>query len=440
MNSRHMADTITMTTKALQRFEVLSQLNEGHINATLAAEKLGLSTRQTKRLKKRVKVTGALGLQHGNKGKPSGRRIEEHKRTEAVVLLKTQYADCKPTFASEKLLERHGIRLSRETTRTIMIEEQLWRSKERRMTPQHRSWRPRMETEGSMEQYDGSYHVWIEALQEEVCLLASIDDATGKITRAVFGHHEGIVPTFTFWRGYAEEHGCLPKRLYVDKFSTYKVNHKHAEDNHELITQFERVLQTLGVELIRANSPQAKGRIERLFGTLQDRLVKELRYAGVTTIAEANAYLTESFIPAFNAKFGVPATSAGDARVPVPQTLNLSSVFSRQYSRLVQNDFTIRFENMWYQITKEQAVTVLRKDQVTMEKRMDGTIAVYHERRKAYLKVTPLQERPARQREVQVIAATTKTPYIPPKDHPWRRNFRSRAIEHNTTTLITTQV
>lgn len=435
-----MENTITMTTTALQRYDVLSQLNSGQINGTEAAEKLSLSVRHVKRLKRKVQERGAAGLLHGNKGKPSGRRITDEVRTNAATLIKEQYADCKPTFATEKLAEVHGIHFSRETTRTMMITEKLWTPKQRGATPQHRTWRPRMPMKGSMEQYDGSYHRWIEGLDEEVCLLASIDDATGMITRAIFDHHEGIVPTFSFWRGYAEEHGNLPKRLYVDKFSTYKVNHKNAEDNSNMITQFERALKELGVELIRANSPQAKGRIERLFGTLQDRLVKELRYAGIHTIKEANRFLVDTFIPAFNKKFAVPAAQAGDAYVPIPPSVDLAATFAEHHTRRVQNDFTVRFENAWYQIGKEQSVTVLRGDTVTVEKRLDGTVAIHHDRRGAYLNVTQLPERPERVRETQMIAARTKTPYVPPANHPWRRFPACAPRKDKNTTLVTIQV
>jgi hypothetical protein len=435
-----MEHTITMTTTQLQRYEVLSQLIGGHIHGTEASIKLNLSVRHIKRLKKRVREKGAEGLAHGNQGKESGRRIKETIRDQACTLLKSTYADCKPTFASEKLAECHGIHLSRETVRNMMTTEGLWKPKVHKDTPQYRSKRPRMDMEGEMEQYDGSYHVWIEALGEEVCLLASIDDATGRITRAWFDHHEGVVPTFTFWRGYATDHGHLPKRLYVDKFSTYKVNHKHAQDDSGMVTQFERALNTLGVDLIRAHSPQAKGRIERLFETLQDRLVKEMRYAGITTIEEANVFLADVFIPKFNAKFGVPARTQGNARVPVPTEVDLASVFAVHDTRQVQNDFTIRFQNRWYQIEKVQSVTVLRKDVVRMETRLDGTVAVYHERRGAYLRVTCVPEQPERKRETQMIPATTRKPHIPSANHPWRRFVTRDEGNAKNTELVTIQV
>ena len=435
-----MAKTITLTMKQLQRFAVLSQLMRDDINGTQAAEKLGLSVRQIKRLKRKVRTHGVKGLMHGNYNRQSNRKVKESIRVRVIVLLKRKYYDYGPTFAKEKLAKHHGIRLSCETLRSIMTKEGLWIPRARQKTPQYRSKRLRVDMEGSMEQYDGSYYPWIEKLGKDVCLLASIDDATGKITRAHFNYHEGIVPTFTFWWGYAKEQGCLPKRLYVDKFSTYKVNHANSKDNHEMTTQFQRALNTLGVELIFAHSPQAKGRIERFFKTAQDRLTKELRYANITTMEKANYFLEKKFIPEFNSKFSVSAQNKGDARVPVPRVADLAAIFSEHHTRQVNNDFTVRFENKWYQIEKKQSVSVLRKDVVRMEKRLNGTVAVYHERRGAYLRVTCLTEQPKGILKTQVVPATTRIPYVPPSDHPWRTFSLRVNRKGKNTTLQTTKV
>ena len=236
----------------------------------------------------------------------------------------------------------------------------------------------------------------------------------------------GIEAVFTFWRDYAENTGYLPKRLYVDKFSTYKVNHKNAADNPEMITQFERALKELGVELICAHSPQAKGRVERVFGTLQDRMVKEMALAGVTTAQEANVFL-ETYLPKFNEQFGVKPAKEGSARVPVSPGIDLARVFSSREERCVGNDFTVRFENAWYQIEKEQSATILRRDTVIVEKRMDGSVAMRLARNDRYLKIRKLPLRPLRAARAILIPATTRTPYAPPADHPWRRHQSMRA-------------
>jgi hypothetical protein len=409
--------TITMAKKQLHRYEVLTELRGGVINGTAAAEKLSLSVRHVRRLKKKA-ADGAEALSHGNKGKVSPRRTSSETEEMIAKLLKGDYRGFGPTFASEKLLERNEISTSSEWLRQFMIRESLWKAKARKDKTIHRVWRHRMKLEGVMEQYDGSYHKWISSSDEELCLLASIDDATGKIIKAHFDYHEGITPTFTFWKNYAES-GKLPQKVYVDKFSTYKVNHKNAVDEPEMITQFERALKTLGVELIRAHSPQAKGRIERLFGTLQDRLVKEMTLAGVKTITEANAFL-QKYIPIFNERFGVPPAEEGSGHVAI-KGFDLDAVFSVLDERRVNNDFTVRFENKWYQVDKEnQSVTTLPRDVVVVEKRLDETVHMKLKRRDAYLRITALPEKPVKKKVASVIPATTRAPYVPSENHPWR--------------------
>lgn len=412
--------TITMTSIQLQRFEVLTQLNGKHINGTEASEKLGLSIRHIRRLKKKVRKKGAHGLLHGNCGRVSARAVSKNTREKILKLLGTTYKHFGPTFAAEKLFERDKVRVSREWLRSFMIAEKLWTPRTHGDHVIHRSWRPRMDFEGAMEQFDGSYHHWITGLDEELCLLLSIDDATGKIKKAQFEKNEGITPVFTFWKGYAERYGRLPKRLYVDKFSTYKVNHKNAVDDPQMITQFERALKELGVELIRAHSPQAKGRVERVFGTLQDRLVKEMALAEVKTITEANDFL-KTYIPQFNQQFGVKAAKEGDAYVSILAGVDLTSVFSIQEERRIMNDFTVRFENAWYQVEKEQSVTVLRNDAVLVEKHLNGDVAMQLVRKQTYLNIRVLPVRPVRAKARQMIAATTRVPHIPAATHPWRR-------------------
>lgn len=414
---------ITMSSIQLQRFEVLSQLNSKIINGTEAGEKLGLSVRHIRRLRKRVRKKGVEGLTHGNKGKASTRRVSEKTRKKILSMLRTTYQRFGPTFAAEKLAERDKICVSHEWLRSFMIGEKLWTPKKNGLRAIHRSWRPRMDLRGAMEQFDGSYHHWIPGIDEEFCLLLSIDDARGIITKACFEKNEGIHAVFTFWRDYAQKEGHLPKRLYVDKFSTYKVNHKNAVDNPQMITQFERVLKELGVELIRAHSPQAKGRVERVFGTLQDRLVKEMGLARIRTLAQAQIFL-QTYILRFNGQFGVKAAKDGDAYVPMLPATDLDRVFSVQEERRVGNDFTVRFENSWYQIEKKQSATVLRRDAVTMEKRLDGSIAMQLARNGHYLNIQKLPIRPVREKLTYVIPATTRIPYVPPANHPWRTRAR----------------
>jgi len=222
--------------------------------------------------------------------------------------LKEIYYDFNPLLAQEHLRDDNKINLSKETVRQLMIEEKLWKPR-RKSDVKKFFWRERKDNYGEMQQFDGSYHNWFEGRNEEElgleqCLLLSVDDASGKITGARFEYNEGVVPVFKFWRDYFKTNG-LPLAIYLDKFSTYKINHKNAVDNKELMTQFERAMSQLAVKVIHANSPQAKGRVEKMNGTLQRRLVKEIRLKNVDTIDEANRYLIEEFIPKFNKQFAV---------------------------------------------------------------------------------------------------------------------------------------
>lgn len=415
-----MTKNITLTKEELFKFEIVTKLIGGAIAIKQAREQLGLSARQIKRLKRRVADHGATGVVHGLRGKHSNNRIAQTAIEEASVLLKEKYADFGPTFAAEKLKEIHGIALSDERVRTLMTELNLWKPKRRKENREYRAWRPRKEWYGAMEQFDGSYHHWFEDRADECCLLAAIDDATGRITRAEFGRSESVVEVAAFWRGYVAKHG-KPQSVYLDKFSTYKINHKNATDNHELMTQFQRMMQSLGVNLIAAHSPEAKGRIERLFGTLQDRFVKELRLAGISTIPEANRFL-ETFVPKFNAQFEVAAVGEGDLHRPLTESEknNLDAIFSVQSVRRVRNDFTIQFENQWLQLEKIQPCTVLRNDAVVIEGRLDGTLHI--KLRERYLVFTILPARPEKVRE-RIIALVPRKPWKPPESHPWRKPF-----------------
>lgn len=414
---------ITMSTKEIDRLGVINRLVDRQIVAREAGEQLGLSVRQIKRLKKRLKKEGTLGLIHHSRGQSSNRKLNETIVDKIVGLLKTKYVGFGPTLAAEKLNEINNIKISDETLRTLMSKNNLWKPRHRKKNKEHREWRPRKENYGVMQQYDGSYHHWFEDRAEECCLLLSIDDATGKITKAVFDHHEGIMPTFTFWKAYVEERG-KPTSVYLDKFSTYKINHKNARDNKELITQFQRACRDLGIELISANSPEAKGRVERMFKTLQDRLVKEMRLQNISDIETANKFLIEKFIPDFNHRFSVTPAKRADLHRPLAKTdtENMDSIFSVHSKRVVMNDFTIQFENQYFQLNQQQPVVVCRKEKILIEKYLDDTIKL--KLRGKELNYTVLPRRPEKEYRLKIPALTTGKPaYRPPDNHPWRRQF-----------------
>jgi hypothetical protein len=266
---------ITMSQKELDRYQIIARLLRQEMNNSKAAELLDLSIRQVKRLKKKVKQLGPKALVHGNRDKEGNHILADTERAIIVDLIKNKYSDFGPTLAAEKLSELHGIDHDVKTIRSIMINEKLWKPKVKKQS-EHRAWRQRRDCFGEMQQFDGSYHHWFEDRAPKCCLLAAVDDATGRITYARFGQNEGVTEVFSFWMGYLQRLG-KPRSIYLDKFSTYKMNSKFAQQNHELKTQFERALNDLRIQPITAHSPEAKGRIENIFGTLQDRLVKELR-------------------------------------------------------------------------------------------------------------------------------------------------------------------
>lgn len=412
---------LTMSTQEIDRFTIMKNLDAGKINGTEASEQLHITVRQVRRLKKLFKKDNPLSVVHQNRGKASNRKLKRIFVNKIVKLLLKYYIGFGPTLAAEKLWERDKIKISDESIRSIMVKNNLWKARVRKSNKQHREWRPRRDNYGTMIQYDGSYHHWFGEMLPEYCLLLAVDDATGKIVRAWFDYHEGIKPTFAFWQSYVLENG-KPASVYLDKFSTYKVNHKAAEDNKELITQFQRACQDLGIQLITAHSPEAKGRVERMFGTLQDRLVKELRLQNITDIATANKFLKEKYIATFNEKFAVVPAKRSDLHRPltVTETKLLPSIFSKHSKRVVMNDFTVQFDNKYFQLEAQQPTVVCRKDKIMVEEHLDGSIKL--KLRTKELQYRELPKRPEKEFKLKIPALTTGKPtYVPPADHPWRR-------------------
>ena len=380
-----------MSQKEVKKYDIIKKLIDNELNGSEAAGLLNLTVRQIRRLKGLVIEKGIIGLIHGNRGRASNRAISEEERKKVANLLHEKYPDFGPTFAAEKLLEINNIKLDPKTIRAIMIKEELWKPKYKKKET-HREWRQRKAHKGEMIQYDGSYEYWFEDRGEKCCLLAGIDDANSEVW-ARFDEHEGVWPTFSFWREYINRFG-KPISIYVDKFSTYSMNHKLAKENPDTLTQFERAMRELNIEPINANSPQAKGRVERLFRTLQDRLIKELRLNNISTVKEANEFLEKIFLPRFNAKFMVVARSKTNLhkKLNKQEEKKLDSVFSRQCKKVVMNDFTISHKKNCYQLEKIQPVTICKRDKVTIEERMDKSIKI--RLRGKYLNHRLLPEKP----------------------------------------------
>jgi len=412
--------SLSLTMSQLNKYQVIMKLISKHITEEEARKSIGLkSVRQVRRIKKRVLAEGPEGVIHGSKGKKGNRKISDELSEKIISIVRDKYSDFKPTLANEKLQEHHDIRISSETLRHLMIRVGLWKPKSRKKPKNRHTWRPRKDNPGEMQQYDGSYHKWFEDRADEACLLLAIDDADGKITKAKFDEHEGTIPTFFFWKEYVESNG-LPISIYLDKFSTYKINHPSAQDNSELMTQFQRAMQQLGVQAISAHSPEAKGRVERAFGTLQDRLVKELRLKNISTITEANIFLEKHFIPEYNRKFAVvPAQKTDLHRKLTKETKRrLPHIFSLHHERKVQNDFTILFKKRFFQLEETQPTTVYKKDTVTIEEHLDGGL---HIRFKDHLlRYQELPRRPRKQNLPVPAVTRKKSGWVPPKDHPWR--------------------
>ncbi len=420
-----MAET-NLNAKEHEKLAIIRLAIEGKITNAHAAKQLFISVRQIQRIKAEIRKNGPEAIIHKLKGKQSNHQLALSVKEKALQTVQANYTDFKPTFASEKLKENHDIVIHPQTLRRWMGQANLWKIRHKKQNI-YFAWRPRKEYFGELEQFDGCYHYWfenrfvdVEGNPIEVCLLASIDDATGKITKAEFAAHEGVIPVFNFWRGYTLEIG-RPLSIYLDKFSTYKINHKTAQDNTELITQFERATKTLGIILIFANSPQAKGRIERLFKTLQDRLVKEMRLAHISNPTDGNKFLKEVFILKYNAQFAVIPAKEGNVHKALADSEKtcINHIFSIHQTRRVNNDFTIQFKNIWYQLTEIQSTTVRKQEVVLVEVFLNNSIHIILKGKE--LSYTILPKKPKKQRIKQPLILTTHTlNYKPPANHPWR--------------------
>lgn len=409
-----------MTNREINRHSIIKKLLDKEINGTNAAKLLKLSVRQVRRLKGKVKQLGPKALIHASRGKPGNRRMPDEERKTIAEILKQKYPDFKPTFASEKLEQNHNIKRDPKTIRAIMIENDLWKPRKKKHNEYH-SWRKRKSCYGEMLQFDGSYHRWVEDRGKEWCLLAAIDDATGIPTKAKFDTDEGTFPVFRFWKEYVEQHG-KPHSIYLDKFSTYKMTQRVAQENHETQTQFQRAMNQLGIEPITAHSPQAKGRIERLFNTFQDRLVKELRLRNISTMEQANRFL-EEFLPDYKARYGVEPELKTNLHQPLNQKekSKLNSIFSKQTMRLVRNDFTVSFNNRWHQLEKQQPATIRKQDTILVEEWLDGT--THFSIRGKYLNTKVIAEHPQKSKQTNWIIPAKKRDYTPAANHPWRSRF-----------------
>ena len=417
-------DIIVMSQKELQRLHVVRKAIDKHLTQVSAADILCLSTRQIKRIIKRVKEEGDTGIAHKSRGRLSNRGFPKEVKNKVIKTYKGKYHDFGPTLASEKLAELDKIKLSAETLRKWLIKEGLW--EQRRKRKKHRQWRERKHHLGRMIQVDGSHHDWFEGRGSECVLMGYIDDATNRVY-ARFYEYEGTFPAMDSFKRYITKYG-LPHSLYMDKHPTYKSTAKQTiEDelnNTDAMSQFERALKELGVDIIYANSPEAKGRIERLFNTFQDRVIKEMRLKGIKSIPEANNFL-RYYLPIYNRRFNVEAIEKGDLHRRIPEGLDLDSILCIKTKRGLKNDTTIAHNSKLYQIL-EQVDT----KKVTVEERISGRMLItYKDKSLRYKEIT---QRPVKKDTLIAKEAKPRKTYIPSKNHPWRIYKTKRHSQNNT--------
>ena len=413
-----MDELLTMSKQELTRLEVMQRIKEKRLTQKEAAGMLKKSVRQIKRLFRAYKAQGAKGLISGRRGKPSNHRLDEQVEQQVLDLLKEKYDDFGPTLAHEKLTEVHKLQLSRESVRRIMIEEGMWKPK-RAKKPSAHQMRERRACFGELVQIDGSDHAWFEERGPKCTLLVYIDDATGQLMELWFVPDETFFAYCEASRHYFERYG-KPVAFYSDKHGIFRVNQEQTTGLGSGLTQFGRAMQDLDIQIICANSPQAKGRVERANQTLQDRLVKELRLRGISDIQAANAYLPE-FRDDFNRRFAVLPRSTHDAHRPLLKTENLDLILTHQKTGTLSKNLTVQSNHVIYQIQSDRPDYAMRNAKVTVCENAKGDVTILY--RNVPLEYT-IFHKPARQAEVvdtKTLDHQIKLPQPPPSNHPWRQ-------------------
>jgi hypothetical protein len=378
---------LRMSVKERERLKVLEQIRRGQITQVEGARWLGLSTRQVRRLERRYAVQGDEGLMHRARAKPSNRRIAGACEAEARQLLSTVYRDFGPTLASEKLAQRHGIVVSRETVRGWMRQLGLWSA--RRKARPHRRRRARRACFGELVQLDTSMHDWLEGRGPKLALLTMIDDATGlKLSR--FALADTTLANMDLIKRWIERFG-RPLALYTDWASHFRQTACAGEQAGP--TQIQRALDELEIKLICAHSPQAKGRVERSHGIDQDRLIKELRLAGICTLEGANAFLEREYLPSMNARFALEPGQVADAH-RAAAGWHLNSILSVQEQRSVARDLTVQIDGSSWQIVPPRGARGLAGGRVVLERRIDGGMHLRWDTRWLTYRAAPLRKSP----------------------------------------------
>jgi hypothetical protein len=410
-----MEGSILMSRKERKRLAVLAQVRSGELKLVTAGAVMGVTYRQAKRVWRRYRVEGDAGLVHRARGRPSPRRKPPELRQRVLARYEERYGDFGPTLAAE-YLAGEGLAVDHETLRRWLIAQGTRRV--RRRGQRHRAWRERKECFGMMVQLDGSHHDWFEGRRAKAVLMVMVDDATNQVW-AQFFEEETTRASYDVLEGWVRRRG-LPQSLYVDRDSIYRCEGvgSVAEQlaGQEPQTQFGRAMGQLGVELILANSPQAKGRVERMNGVLQDRLVKALRLEGISELGLANQYLAQTFLPALNRRFQREAASPADVHRGVPR--DLDEVLSWEAERVVQRDWTVVCGGRWHQVEREHESLSLAGKKVVVRTLRDGRVPLVHRGKKLCWRALPA--RPLR----SVVERKTQKPRTvvkPAAKHPWRQ-------------------
>jgi transposase len=414
---------VSMSEKELSRLGVMVRLCEGRLGQAEAARELGITVRQVRRLLAAYREGGPAGLLSKRRGQPSNHQLDPALVKEVLTRLYGTYVDFGPTLAHEKLTEEHGLRISVESVRQLMITEGLWRPR-RAKHPRIHPLRERRACRGELVQVDGCWYRWLEGRAPACTLLVFVDDATGQLVGLHLAARETMFSYARAMRAYLSQHG-RPVALYTDKHGVFHVNAK-APTTTPALTQFGRAMQDLDVQILCANTPQAKGRVERVHQTLQDRLVKELRLRGIADIDSANRYLPE-FCDDYNARFGVAPRSDLDAHRPLRAADDLSRILSWQETRVLSKSLTLQYDHRIYQIDTSRPAYALRGATVTIcQGEEGGVLSILY--RGVALEHTIIERQP-RQSEVvsskdltQALPDPAPLPHPTPSPlHPWRR-------------------
>jgi len=415
---------LTMSKKERARLVVMAKVMKSEMKISEASELLGLSYRQTFRIAKRYGAEGAVGLVHRSRGRASNRAWDDGEKRKILERCSERYAGYGPTFTVEKL-EGDGYGVDHETLRRWLIREGLWQKRRRRKA--HRQWRARKEHFGELVQMDGSPHHWFGPDGQTACLLNMIDDAQGTVFALLDREETTAIAMRALWgcepcEGWIERYG-IPKALYVDFKNVYITTREPTIEEQlrgeDPLTQFGKACKKLGIEILGAHSPQAKGRVERSNGVHQDRLVKELQLAGISDLNKANAFLMETYLDGHNKRFTVTAKSRVDFHRPVPKGLDLRTVFCIEEERHVNNDWTVRFNNRYFQILKENDRLPRPGDKITVSEWLDGSIHLLYKGCELQYRVLP--ERPERPAPPKVRPSLPRKKPTPGPDHPWRQ-------------------